>query len=94
MKPNCYECKHRREIPGDAHSSCSHPLLREKDKSLAVLMLGLGKQSYAARELGIVGHPTGIKGNYFLWPINFDPIWLEACNGFELIQKDQHEKAT
>lgn len=22
MKPNCYECMHRRNISGDAHSSC------------------------------------------------------------------------
>jgi len=22
MKPNCYDCKHRRGIAGDAHSSC------------------------------------------------------------------------
>lgn len=23
-KPNCYECKHRSPIPGDAHSGCSN----------------------------------------------------------------------
>lgn len=25
LKTNCYECKNRRTIPGDAHSSCSMP---------------------------------------------------------------------
>jgi hypothetical protein len=24
-KPNCYECIHRRKVPGDAHSQCCHP---------------------------------------------------------------------
>ena len=24
-KSNCYECTHRREIPGDAHSQCTNP---------------------------------------------------------------------
>ena len=23
-KPNCYECIHRRELPGDCHSSCAN----------------------------------------------------------------------
>ena len=23
--PDCYTCKYRREIPGDAHSECKHP---------------------------------------------------------------------
>jgi len=25
MKANCYKCKHRGTIPGDAHSKCNHP---------------------------------------------------------------------
>jgi len=24
MKPNCYKCKYREEIPGDAHSRCTN----------------------------------------------------------------------
>ena len=24
-KPNCYECSHRRNIPGDCHSRCNNP---------------------------------------------------------------------
>lgn len=24
MKPNCYNCIHRRSIPGDAHSQCTN----------------------------------------------------------------------
>ena len=25
MTNECYECKHRRTIPGDAHTKCSNP---------------------------------------------------------------------
>ena len=34
-------------------------------------------------ELEIQGHPHGIAKGWFIWPLNFDPIWLEACDGFE-----------
>ena len=63
MTPDCYECKHRRGLVGDAHSRCS-----------------IGK---SAKELGIKGHAVGINGGWFCWPMNYDPTWLLACNGFE-----------
>lgn len=25
----------------------------------------------------------GVKNGWFYWPLNFDPVWLEACDGFE-----------
>ena len=33
--------------------------------------------------LGIKGDEHGIKCGWFNWPYNFDPVWLEACGGFE-----------
>jgi hypothetical protein len=27
--------------------------------------------------------PHGICNGWFIWPINFDPVWLENCDGFE-----------
>ena len=69
-KPNCYECIHRRRLMGDAHSKCVHPDIGENG---AV---------DAAKKLGVVGNPHGIKSGWFLWPFNFDPVWLGACNGF------------
>jgi hypothetical protein len=65
-KPNCYDCKWRGDVVGDAHSRCDHPKVKE-----------------AAKELEIKGHPHGIKSGWFMWPANFDPVWLENCNGFE-----------
>jgi len=59
MKPNCYDCKHRRSITWDAHSSCAN----------------IGAK--------VRGAAHGIKQGWFLWPINFDPVWLESCDGFK-----------
>ncbi len=59
IRPDCYKCKHRCEIAGDAHSSCDN--LKAKVK----------------------GNKTGIKGGWFWWPLNFDPIWVDECDGFE-----------
>jgi hypothetical protein len=39
-------------------------------------------------QLGIKGNPHGLQKGWFNWPINFDPIWLENCNGFEPIEDE------
>lgn len=62
-KPNCYKCKYREGLVGDAHSRCSN------------------------MEATVVGNPHGIKRGWFFWPLNFDPVWLEKCDGFE--QKEE-----
>ena len=31
----------------------------------------------------IKGNKHGISSGWFMWPWNFDPVWLENCNGFE-----------
>jgi hypothetical protein len=42
-----------------------------------------GKSMAAARELGISGDPHGVARGWFMWPANFDPVWLRICNGFK-----------
>lgn len=36
----------------------------------------------------VTGNPYGIKSGWFMWPLNFDPIWLKSCNGFSTDEKD------
>ena len=82
-KPNCYECEYRRSIPGDAHSMCGHPSVNIDNNPFGALVDMLsGKTIEAAIELGIKGNAHGIACGWFMWPANFDPIWLTACNGF------------
>ena len=60
-KPNCYDCIHRGDLPGDCHVQCLHP---------------------GRKALNVEGNPRGIKRGWFFWPYNFDPVWLQACDGF------------
>lgn len=92
-KPNCYECKHRRSLPGDAHSACHHPATRSMHEGggLLGLVAILGKRSgfagvepsAEARALNVSGDPGAMARGWFLWPVNFDPVWLRSCEGFE-----------
>jgi hypothetical protein len=42
---------------------------------------GEGPQQ-AASALGIRANYHGISQGWFVWPVNFDPVWLEHCDGF------------
>jgi hypothetical protein len=39
--------------------------------------------STAARDLHIEFAAPGIRNGWAIWPVNFDPTWLERCDGFE-----------
>ena len=93
MKPNCYECKYRGSIPGDAHSCCNHPKVKQDSNPFGALVDMLrGKSMQAAKELNIKGNSIGIRGGWFMWPANFDPTWLENCDGFSLKEKMESDK--
>ncbi len=85
MKPHCYECKWRGDVPGDAHSSCHHPAVQGGEGGIMGALVDMlsGKHDAAAATLNIQGDPHGVRMMWFLWPANFDPIWLRNCNGFE-----------
>src|SRR3990167_7099260 len=88
-KPNCYECKFRGGLPGDDHSKCTHPKAMGDDPLGEILGLLASVQRVSpvttsgAITLGIKGSTHGIRSGWFNWPFNFDPVWLEKCNGFE-----------
>jgi len=33
--------------------------------------------------LNVKGNPQGVRNGWFNWPWNFDPVWLESCDGWE-----------
>jgi hypothetical protein len=35
-----------------------------------------------AAKLDIRAEKHGVVSGWFMWPVNFDPIWLRNCNGF------------
>lgn len=86
-KPGCYECEYRGTIPGDAHSCCKHPLVKADDNMFGALVETLqGKFNKICLKLNIQGNPHGIKNGWFNWPANFDPVWLDNCDGFKAKQ--------
>jgi len=84
-KPNCYNCKWRGECPGSAHSSCNHPKAKQSGSELIGLMsvLSGGKMPPIKTGLKVKGNEHGIRNGWFNHPYNFDPVWLEECDGFE-----------
>lgn len=89
-KPNCYECQYRRELPGDAQSACAHPGIADQKNSplteMMAILAGVGRgtpiQGVSAT-LHVKGNPAGIRRGWFNHPWNFDPVWLEECDGFK-----------
>jgi len=87
MKPNCYDCKFRRALAGDAHSRCAHPENDAISKNpLAEVLAILGSvgrgPGLRINALGVTGDPHGVRNGWFNWPLNYDPVWLLTCAGF------------
>lgn len=92
-KPDCYECRYRRQVPGDAHSSCHHPAFEAIHNNPMLSILGMLASAHResiqikSTSITIKGNPIGIKGGWFNHPLNFDPLWLDKCTGFKIIDK-------
>ena len=89
-KVDCYECKWRGVLPGDEHSCCNHPSLKEVTDNPMLQLIGIfasvGRLTplvVSSSTLNIKGDPHGISHGWFNFPFNFDPLWLENCDGFE-----------
>lgn len=83
--PNCFTCKHRRDIQGNAHSRCGHPSLAAFENNPLAEMVSLmgGTGPIPNPPFRVVGNYHGIRMGWFAWPFNFDPNWLEECAGYE-----------
>ena len=95
QKPDCYKCKYRGSIPGDAHSCCNHPLLGEISNDplgqILAILARVGRVppiQMGIDKLGIKANYHGIKNGWFNFPFNFDPYWLEECDGYETASKE------
>lgn len=84
-KPNCYQCKYRGAADFSAHSSCKHPKIGAEGILTPMFMMQ-GTRSPLEKRMNISYNRHGFNNGWFSWPINFDPVWLESCDGFE--QKD------
>lgn len=78
----CYSCKYRRNVPGDCHSSCEHPKAGDGIAGFIKLLMG-------ENPLNIRANSHGVSSGWFTHPLNFDPVWLENCDGFEEIENNK-----
>ena len=93
-KPDCYKCKWRGEVAGSAHSSCKHPKCKFINDNAVLTMLSIlgsvrGGLPPVETGLKVKGNEYGIRSGWFNHPLNFDPVWLEECDGFE---EEEHDK--
>ena len=68
---DCYKCKYRGNIPGDAHSCCRYP-----GNKTGMFDYFENENKKNAQKLNIKAELHGIKNGWFFWPVNFDPVWL------------------
>lgn len=83
-KANCYDCQYRGNVPGSCHSSCDHPSVGDPVDKIMGLLTGGTKN-----DLNIRGNVHGIRSGWFMWPLDFDPVWLENCDGFTAKESGQ-----
>ena len=86
--PDCYKCKYRSNVPGDRHSQCLYP--GNEDTLLTMFGIHTKNNVNNAIQLNIMAAAHGVSKGWFNWPMNFDPIWLRNCDGF---QSKQNENA-
>ncbi len=84
--PNCYTCKYRGRVPGDAHSCCNYP-----GNKTGIFDVFDEANAKNMSKLGIKADRVGIQNGWFFWPINFDPVWLIHCNGYEENKKEEEK---
>jgi hypothetical protein len=92
-KPNCYECKHRGSVAYSAHSSCNHPIFSAVPggEFLPLAWMLKGLKSPFEKRLNLSYSQRGFKNGWFFWPMDFDPVWLETCDGFERNGKERRD---
>lgn len=90
MEENCYNCVYRSRAGSNTrHSRCDHPVidkLMSDPDALVLVMDGLvnkHKIPSGLWGLEVEVKSSAIANRWGLWPFNFDPIWVEECNGFK-----------
>lgn len=69
MNSPCIDCDKRGSVPGNAHSCCNAP-----PNGAVAMVLWLSGHRATPK-----ANPHGVANGWCLWPMNFDPIWIESC---------------
>ena len=74
---DCYKCIWRKDAIGSAHSVCCFP-----GTKTGMLDCFMRENLILSEALNIRASSHGINKGWFMWPVNFDPVWLRNCYGF------------
>jgi len=80
---DCYSCKYRGEVSGSAHSSCGVIDELSEDKAGTTLLKLLLAGNMVANPV-VKLNPHGVASGWAMWPINFDPVWVDDCKAYKL----------
>ena len=83
---HCHTCQHHKPVPDTDNCACNHPWLDSKNTAMAQLMvqkMGECKMVNEGVEFFVKINQQGIDSGAANWPIDFDPVWLEECTGYE-----------
>lgn len=82
---SCYKCKFRGNVIGSAHSCCNVIKSTNDEKSGALELLLASGQLQLTNDVDdpiVKLDPWGIKNGWAMWPLNFDPVWVNECGFF------------
>lgn len=91
---SCFQCAHHRSVPGSTHSRCV-AAGNEREQALLAMTwfsdeVSLPTIDIWGNEVSVVGgNEHGIAEGWFLWPLNFDPVWLLWCLMYEEKHADE-----
>jgi hypothetical protein len=74
---NCYDCLWRKDAIGSAHSTCCFP-----GTKTGMLDCFMKENLILSEVLNIQASSHGVNKGWFMFPVNFDPVWLRNCYGF------------
>ena len=88
MADICDNCKWKGTVENSMHSCCNHPEARammSNGDEMRHIMEGLVKENRVRPLIGlrVDAEEDGVRGNWCLWPWNFDPLWITYCSGKE-----------
>ena len=91
-KPDCYQCEYHKPLGHKGRIGCFQPKVRglrrmSSEDTMWGILGTLEGLPIAASNLsflfGITINLEGMLKGEFRWPFNYDPTWLEACDGFK-----------
>lgn len=79
----CRYCKHHSSLPESDNLQCVHPDAGGPERFATLLRISLGQESRLMKRMGVTLDSHGVERGTAYWPIDFNPVWVKSCKGFE-----------